>query len=228
MTQGGSKKIEASTQAYLPIAEIKEGTVVMKDHSLKAVIIVSALNFALKSEEEKNSIIYSYQNFLNSLSFPIQIVSNSRKLDLSHYISKVQEMAAGQTNPLLKVQTEEYATFINELLEQSNIMEKRFYVVVPYYPGGVEALSNNPLKKKAAAPVGNFEEHKKSLLSRVEEIISGLSSIGLRCAALGTEDLFQLYYSLYNPELAKNQKVSSEVHDIGATMVGEGSAEEGK
>lgn len=219
MTQGGNK-VTASAQQYLPIGEIKEGTVVMKDHSLKAVIIVSALNFALKSEQEKESIIYSYQSFLNSLSFPIQIVANSRKLDLSVYLKSIRDAGSAQTNPLLKMQTEEYHSFVKELLETSNIMEKRFFVVVPYYPSGIEAANSSLLKKKHAAPVsGNFEEHKKSLLSRVEEIMSGLSGIGLRCAILGTEDLLQLYYSLYNPEVSQNEKVNSELQDINTDIV---------
>lgn len=127
----------ASTQAYLPISEIKEGVVVMRDQSLRSVLIVSSVNFALKSEQEKDAIIASYQSFLNSLNFPVQIVASSKKLHLTNYINSLKTLGQNQTNPLLKIQTEEYSRFIEQLLEVSNIMEKRFYVVVPYFPAGV-------------------------------------------------------------------------------------------
>jgi hypothetical protein len=206
------EKIEASTQAYLPISEIKEGVVVMDDKSLRSVIIVSSLNFALKSEDEKNAIVSSYQQFLNSLSFPLQIVASSRKIDLSNYLKTVDEAAAKQTSPFIKLQAEEYRNFLQELLEYSNIMEKRFYVVVPYYPGGIDAVGNLPIpfkKKKESEIKTSFEEDKKLLMQRTEETISGLGTVGLRCVALGTEDLLELYYTAYNPDVSKNQKVGS-------------------
>jgi len=206
------KNIEASTQAYLPIKEIKEGVVLMSDHSLKAVVMVSAMNFALKAEDEKNAIIFSYQSFLNSLDFPIQIVASSRQLDLSNYLESVRAAAETQQNPLLKIQSEEYINFVNELLEYSSIMEKRFYVVIPYYPSGVEAVAGAAalLKKQQAAPeAAKFPEYKQKLTERTQIVISGLSGMGLRCAALGTEDLLELYYTLYNPDTAKNQKLAN-------------------
>lgn len=214
---GTKKKIEASTQAYLPISEIKEGVVTMKDGSLRAVIIVSSLNFALKSDDEKTGIVISYQAFLNSLSFPVQIIASSRKLDLSNYLASIDAAAAQQTNNLIKLQTEEYKKFIQELLESSNIMEKRFFVVVPFYPSGINSVTDlpNPLKKNEV--VIATDEHRKMLLQRVEEIINGLSSVGLRCVALGTEDLLQLYYSLYNPQTATNQPVNN-VEDFNITL----------
>lgn len=183
----------------------------MKDGSMRAVVIVSSFNFALKSEDEKNAILTSYQDFLNSLSFPVQIVANSRKIDLSLYLNEVKNAAARQPNPLIKLQTEEYHNFIQQLLEVSNIMEKRFYVVVPFYPFGINTSTGlpNPFQKKNATPTGSLGENRKKLLSRVEEVITGLSAVGLRCAALGTEDLLELYYSIYNPDTAKNQKIKN-------------------
>jgi type IV secretory pathway VirB4 component len=209
MTSGGQKL--ASTQAYLPISEIKEGVVVMKDHSLRAVLIASSLNFALKSEQEKDAIVAAYQSFLNSLSFPIQIVASSRKLDLTKYIDGIKGLAGKQNNPLIKVQTEEYAAFIEKMLEYSNIMEKRFYVVVPYFPAGIEVTGrvNDMVGKKSKVPVGSFEDNKKKLLARVELILSGLTSVGLRCSSLTTKDLLELYYTAYNPDTAQNQKLTN-------------------
>jgi type IV secretory pathway VirB4 component len=221
MTSGGQKF--ASTQAYLPILEIKEGVVVMKDHSLRAVLIASSLNFALKSEQEKDAIVSSYQSFLNSLGFPIQIVASSRKLDLSKYIDGVRGLAGGQDNPLLKVQTEEYANFIEKMLEYSNIMEKRFYVVVPYFPAGVDVTGkvNDLVGKKTKVPAGSFEDNKKKLLSRVEIVLSGLSSVGLRCSSLATKDLLELYYTSYNPDTAQNQKLA-DIENYGEPIVSAG------
>lgn len=205
-------KIEASTQKYLPIEAIKEGVVLLTDGSLKAVVLVSSVNFALKGKQEKNAIIASFQSFLNSLEFPIQILTTSRQLDLSHYLENVAQEAEKQNNPLLKIQTQEYINFLNELLTYSSIMEKRFYVVVPYYPSGAEAVpgaSSLFKKKKLSYAGGLFEENRRKLLERVQLIIQGITSLGLRCAALGTEDLLELFYANYNPETARNQKVNN-------------------
>ncbi len=204
----GKQKI-ASTQSYLPIKEIREDVVVMSDSSLRAGLIISSVNFALKSEQEKDAIISSYQGFLNSLGFPIQIVASSKKLHLNHYLGEIKEKAQNQENPLLKVQTEEYVRFVEKLLEVSNIMEKRFYVIVPYFPAGVnvEGKVGDLIGKKPKVPAGSFADNKKKLLSRVDRVIEGLTSVGLRCSALGTKDLLELYYTSYNPDTAENQKL---------------------
>lgn len=219
-------KVEASAQQYLPITAIKEGVVLLNDHSLRAVILVSSVNFALKSEEEKNSVIMSFQEFLNALNFPIQFLATSQKLDLGNYLASVTKAAGSQKNPLLKLQAEEYVAFINQLLEVASIMEKRFYVVVPHYPSGVDVVPGmgSILKQKDQSPIaGNFDEQRKQLLERTEIVISGLNSLGLRAAALGTEDLLELYYASYNPDSAKNHSVSG-VTDIDAQIV-QGGAE---
>lgn len=204
------QKIEAPTQAYLPIAAIKDGVVVMKDHSLRAVVIVSSMNFALKSEEEKDAIVVSYQDFLNSLEFPVQIVASSRKIDLSGYLNEINGYSKNESNPKIKYHIDEYYSFIKELLESSNIMEKRFFVVVPFYPVGDAAATAmpNPLKKQTPeTTAGRFDDHKKNLMVRSEEIVAGVSSVGLRCVVLGTEDLLELYYGFYNPDTARFQKL---------------------
>ena len=214
-------KIEASTQQYLPITAIKEGAVLLNDHSLRAVILVSSVNFALKSEDEKNSVLTSFQEFLNGLTFPIQMLSTSRSLDLTNYLASVTKSAGTQKNPLLKLQAEEYVAFVKQLLEVANIMEKRFYVVVPYYPSGVDAVPGvgSMFPKKETSPINSsFDEQRKHLLERVEVTIQGLTSLGLRAAALGTDDLLELYYASYNPDSAKNQSIGG-VDDIDATIV---------
>ncbi|MDD3480919.1 MAG: TraC family protein [Patescibacteria group bacterium] len=219
----GGNKQPASTQAYLPISEIKEGVVLLRDGSLRSVLIVSSVNFALKSEQEKDAIISSYQGFLNSLNFPIQIVANSRKLDLTRYIESVRGLGNSQDNPLLKIQTQEYANFIEKLLEYSNIMEKRFYVVVPYFPAGVDVTGGvrDMMKRKKPELAGTFSENKKKLLSRVDRVTEGLASVGLRCSPLETKDLLELYYTSYNPDTAQNQKLV-DVESLGQAIINGG------
>lgn len=182
----------------------------MKDHSLKAVIMVSSLNFALKSEQEKDATVAAYQSFLNSLNFPIQILCQSRNLDLKNYLEGVKNSGYAQGNPLLKLQVDEYINYVNTLLESASVMEKRFFVVVPYYPGvanevpGIDMLIG---KKQETIISTSFENNKNALLERVESVIQGLASVGLRCASLGTEDLLELFYTIYNPDVAENQKI---------------------
>src|SRR3989344_520339 len=129
-TMSGSKPT-ASTQAYLDIAEIKENTIVMKDGSLRAILVVSSTNFSLKSVEEQNALVNAYQNFLNSLEFPVQIVMQSRKLDIHAYLDKLRSTMQQQTNELLRLQTQEYIEYISKLIEFASIMTKTFYIIIP-------------------------------------------------------------------------------------------------
>jgi hypothetical protein len=225
---GEKKQNLASVQASLPIDTIREGVVIMKDSSIRSVVMVSTLNFALKSDKEKESVIAGYQEFLNALEFPIQLLATSKKLDLTDYLTDIEGIKAKESNPLLKLQLEEYGSFIKALLEQANIMEKKFFVVVPYY-GSTEdaALAGLPgfgPKKQTnaeSALSASFETKRKVLSERTEQIIGGLGSLGLRCVALGTEDLLQLYYSVYNPSTSKNQKISAD-QDIDVAAVRKG------
>ena len=127
-------KIRVSTQQYLDIAEIKENTVIMRDGTLRAVLLISSINFALKSEDEQNAIISAYVSFLNNIDFPLQIVIRSRELNIDGYIETLKQKAKEQTNELLKIQTSEYLQYISELVSISKIMNKRFYIVIPYNP----------------------------------------------------------------------------------------------
>ena len=123
---------KASTQQFLEISQIKEGVIVLKNHALRGVLMVSSLNFALKSEEEQNAIIYQFQSFLNSLDFSLQIVVQSRKLNITGYLDKIKELEKKQKNELLKVQTTDYRNFIKELIKGGSIMAKSFFIVVPF------------------------------------------------------------------------------------------------
>lgn len=208
-------KINSSTQKYLDFAEIKEDCVVMKDGTLRAVILVSSINFALKSEDEQNAIISAYVSFLNFLEFPLQIVIQSRKLDIDSYIERLKKIEKEQTNELLRLQIVEYTNYVKELVEIGDIMTKRFYVVVPY----------NPLSDKqkswiqrftglftAAAEVklsqDNFVKRHHALMQRVEHALTGLSSMGIKCVVLDTASLIELFYNTYNLDVYSKEKLS--------------------
>lgn len=203
-------KTIASTQKFLMVEEIKEGIVRLKNTSLRSVVLVSSANFALKSEDERNAIIMSFQNFLNSLTYPIQIVARSRKLQLEEYLDFLKKTAENQTNALLKTQTLQYIQFVAGLVQEANIMEKRFFVIVPYYPVGVEqvGLVKKFLNRSKSNVATDFETQKMELMQRVQQVVGGLSSIGLRCAVLNTEELIELYYTVYNPDTAGSEKLS--------------------
>jgi hypothetical protein len=207
-------KAAVSTQQYLDIAEIKGDTVIMRDGTLRAVLLVSSINFALKSEDEQNAIISAYVSFLNNIDFTIQIVIQSRELNIEHYIETLKQKEKEQTNELLKMQTAEYIQYINELISISKIMNKRFYVVVPYDPlsdkqRGFFSRFFDILKPATLIKMKDekFLRRRSELSSRVDNITSGLGSIGLNCVQLDTQSLIELYYNTYNPMTSANQKM---------------------
>jgi type IV secretory pathway VirB4 component len=205
------KQKAASTQQFLPIEEIREGVVKMKNGSLRAVIIVSSVNFQLKSENEKDAMIGSYQSFLNSLNYPIQIMTQSRKTQLDDYLNKLKELEEQEANTLLKAQIEQYIGFVGGLIDEANVMAKRFYVIVPFFPSGVQQVEKGPIQKLLGSkqPVTDFETQKMELMQRVEQVISGLTAVGLRCVVLDTEELIELYYSVYNPDMTQSEKLAN-------------------
>lgn len=207
-------KVGVSTQQYLDIAEIKDDTVVMKDGTLRAVLLVSSINFALKSEDEQNAVISSYVSFLNNLSFSLQIVIQSRELDIDNYLEYLKGKEKEQLNKLLKVQTGDYIEYIKELTSLGKIMNKRFYVVVPYDPisdkhKGFFSLVSEALKPATIIKLKEktFKSYQEMLDRRLDSIIGGLESLGVAVARLDTQSLIELYYKTYNPETSKNQEL---------------------
>lgn len=206
-----------STQKYLNIAEIKDNVVVLKNGGIRAVLQTNSINFNLKSEEEQNATIYAFQNFLNSLEFPVQIVVHSRKLDVDKYIENVKEIGEKHENALLKKQTFEYCEYIQKLVEYADIMEKKFYVIVPYDP--YRTQNKNMFAKfmeriSAADSVDSikrrhkeFDELNKNLTQRVNTVRAGLEGCNLRIAQLTTPQLVELFYGIYNPGTARNEKI---------------------
>jgi type IV secretory pathway VirB4 component len=197
-----------SAQKFVPIKEIRSGTVVLTDGSLRSVLLASSLNFALKSEDEQTAILMQFQNLLNTLEFPIQFFIESRELDIRPYIALLEEQLKEQTIDLIKTQTREYIEFVKGFTENVNIMSKSFFVVVPYVPAVLHGGSSvksvfGALKKRgkedAKERLDAFEENKSQLDQRVAVVTQGLSRAGIRAAQLGTEELVELYYKLFNP-----------------------------
>lgn len=205
-------KVSASTQQYLDIAEIKDDTVVLKDGTLRAVLMVSSINFALKSEDEQNAVVSSYVSFLNNLAFTLQIIIQSRELEIDNYLAYLSEREKEQTNKLLKVQTADYIEYIKELTSLGRIMSKRFFVVVPYDPLTDKRKGFFSLLKEALRPATiislkekTFNKYQEMLDRRIGSVVSGLESMGVSVARLDTQSLIELYYKTYNPETSKNQ-----------------------
>src|SRR3989344_6128889 len=199
-----------ATQDFVPIKEVRDGIVILKNNSMRAIVMASSLNFALKSEDEQKSILFQFQNFLNSLDFPIQIFIQSRKLDIRPYIAILEERYKDQMSDLLKIQTREYVEFIKTFTESSNIMTKSFFVVVPYSPtiletnksitqnlssisGGFFGEKRND-EEKMLDSKSSFEEHRTQLEQRVSVVEQGLTRVGVRLIQLGTEEVIELYY----------------------------------
>ena len=206
-----SGKIKNTTQQYLDIAEIRDNTLIMRDGTLRSVVLVSSINFSLKSEDEQNAIIYAYVSFLNNIDFPMQIVVQSRELDIENYILSLKQKAKEQTNELLKIQITEYIQYIAELISMGKIMNKRFYVIVPYNPLSdkkknffsslVESFKPASLIKMKREV---FLRRREKLTRRTENVIGGLSSIGLKSVELDTQSLIELFYNSYNPTTSAN------------------------
>ncbi len=210
MSDKDVKKLK-STQSFLKVADIKSDTMIMESGIYCAVVAVSSTNFALKSQEEQNALIYGYQNFLNSLDFELQILMQSRKMDVHVYLEQVHKIMEQQSNELLRIQTQEYIEFISKLIENASIMNKNFYVIIPHNVGlelGSKSggffggLFGGKKSVSAAAAQKNvhFESEKQKLDRKVNTVIGGLSALGLKSLALTTEQITELLYNSYNFE----------------------------
>lgn len=207
-------KVKSSTQKYIDIAEIKEDIVIMRDGTMRAVLLVSSINFALKSEDEQNAIISSYVSFLNNISFPLQIIIQSRELNIEEYIIRLKEKEKEQTNELLKMQTGDYIAYIQELVDMSKIMNKRFYIVVPYNPltdkqKGFFSKLFDLFRPDVTIKMKDkiFSNRRKEIMRRVDNVMGGLGSMGLGAVQLDTQSLIELYYNTYNPITSANEKL---------------------
>lgn len=196
-----------SAQQFLAIDTIREDVVILKDGGLRVVLMCSALNFALKSTDEQDAIIFQFQNFLNALDFPLQFTIHSRRLNIAPYLETLKERQKDELNELLKIQIAEYIEFIKTFVDMTNIMSKTFYVVVPFTPpllekeGVLRNFASLLGLGSAEKPKGtdSFEEYKSQLWQRVDTVMAGLRRVSVRSAPLNTEELIELFYGLYNP-----------------------------
>lgn len=202
-----SKKVNNSSQDFVPIKEIKDGIVILDDGTLVSISLVTSINLSLKSLEEQNMTMIAFQNFLNLLEFQAQIVVQSRKLDINPYIEILEKRLKEQSNELIKIQTIEYISFIRKFTESINVMDKSFFIVVSYKPlfSGLNKkngfFSSFSSQKNTTNNMGQmaFEESRNQLEQRVNLLSMGLGRTGVKIKSLDTESLIELYYSIFNP-----------------------------
>jgi hypothetical protein len=196
-----------ATQEFVPIKEIRDGIIVLKDGGLRAIVLANSINLSLKSEQEQRAVIMQFQNFLNTLDFSVQISVQSRRLDIRPYLLLLENRIKVQTEPLLKIQTREYIDFIRNFTESVSIMTKSFFVVVPYTPttfrqdSGIldKIFSRQSQEQTRAAEQVAFEEKRSQLEERVSVIAQGLGRCGINSAQLGTEEVIEVLYKVFNP-----------------------------
>ncbi|MDB5265411.1 MAG: hypothetical protein JWM39_124 [Parcubacteria group bacterium] len=193
------------TQAFVPVSEVRNGVVILKEGGYRGIMMCSSLNFALKSEDEQKAIIGGFQNFLNTLDFTVQIVIHSRKTDIRPYLNLLSERLEHQTSELMRIQLREYIQFIRNFIEGSDIMTKTFYIVVPYSTNSAAVSVKGAFagigKSSVAAAPGvdvSFEESRVQLEQRMALVAGGLGSAGLRAVPLGTEEIIELLYRSFN------------------------------
>lgn len=195
---------EQQAQNFVPIKDIKDGIIYMDDGRIKVLLSVSSLNLSLKSGEEQDAIIGQFQGFLNTLDFPVQIHAESRRVDIRPYLDMLEERGDQVQDELMKNQIREYRQFVKTFSEKTNVMNKRFFVVIDYVIGGESSNNMSALlpfgkKKETSANQFEIESWKTQLEQRISIVAGGLASAGLQVTMLGTEELIELFYKIYNP-----------------------------
>ncbi len=199
-----------ATQEFVPIKEIRDGIIELEDGGLRAIILANSVNLSLKSEDEQKATILQFQSFLNTLDFSVQISIQSRKLDIRPYLLTLEDRMKIQSEPLLKLQTKEYIEFIRNFTETVSIMTKNFFIVVPYthtslksdrgiFSGISQIFSKKSSVSERLAREEDFEEKRSQLEQRVGVIQQGLSRCGIKSAELGTEEIVEVFYKVFNP-----------------------------
>ena len=196
-----------ATQEFVPIKEVRDGIIVLKNDELRAIVLANSINLSLKSNDEQQATIMQFQNFLNTLDFPIQISVQSRRLDIRPYLLQLEDRLKVQSEPLLKLQTKEYIEFIKSFTETVSIMTKSFFVVVPYTHTTLKSdsgvfdrfFSKKSKEEVRAMKQVDFEEKRSQLEERVSVIQQGLGRCGINTAQLGTEEVVEVFYKVFNP-----------------------------
>lgn len=232
----GPKTNPNSTQNTLLISEIRDNIVIMKDGSFRTVVACKSINFDLMSSREREGVEYSYQNFLNSLTFPVQILIRSQRVDIGPYIDRLMTIRRAQDNMLLNVLMDDYINFIDILAQEANIMDKSFFVVIPYFPAGDLADVKNQAKgffgkvfgKKETGPTQidetTYQKARDEIKNRVDAVTSGLFQMGVKSVQLNTKELGELYYNIYNPDTAVREPLGN-FEETTSTYVRKGEGE---
>jgi len=217
--RGKKKSRTLSTQRYLPIAEVRDDTLLLKNGGIRAVLKVNSLNFNLKSETEQQGIITGYQSFLNTLTFPLQIVIRSSKLNIDPYLETIRKRTPLQKSDLLKQQAEDYVHFMGKLVEIADIMQKQYYIVVPVDASTktkrgllqrfMDWMNVDDTRAKAFQRNREFQTASKLLRDRITLVQSGLENIGITIERLKTAELIRLFYSIYNPGTSQKETFGS-------------------
>jgi len=221
-----------STQSTLLLSEIRDNIVIMADGTFRAVVACKSINFDLMSEREREGVEFSYQNFLNSLNYPIQILIRSQRVDIGPYIDHLTEIRRGQDNMLLSVLMDDYINFIDQLSQEANIMDKSFFIAIPYFPAGDMSNLKDQAKGffgKLAKPknaitkidTATYEKAKSEVKNRVDAVTSGLFQLGVQSVQLNTKELGELYYNVYNPDTAVREPLGN-FEDVTAMYVKKG------
>lgn len=201
-----------ATQEFVPIDDVRDGIVILKEGGMRGILMASSVNFSLKSNDERQAILLQFQDFLNSLDFSVQILIQSRRLDIRPYVALLEGRYKEQTNDLMKIQIEQYMAFIKSFTESTNIMTKNFFIVVPYDAAIIKSGSKFPFggnEKSKADKEEDFEEKKNQLEQRMGVVEQGLVRCGVRVAKLGTDEVVELFYKIFNPgESEKPIKIS--------------------
>jgi type IV secretory pathway VirB4 component len=225
-----------TTQNSLLISEIRDGMVIMNDSSFRAVIACKSINFDLMSSREREGVEFSYQNFLNALYFPIQIFIRSQRVDIGPYIERLVTIRRAQDNMLLNVLMDDYINFIDILSQEANIMDKSFFIIVPYYPAGdlnsLKDQSKGFFGKIFAGPQTTatkidkvtYDKAKDEIKNRVDSVTSGLFQLGVKSVQLNTKELGELYYNMYNPDTAVREPLG-DFENVTSTYVKKGEGE---
>lgn len=227
--QAQKKSPDSTTQRHLPFSQIRENIIIMKDGSSRVILQCSTINFLLKSEEEQDAIIMSFQRFLNALDFPVQIMIRSSKLDIDGYLEKLKDNAVAQKNELLQNQTYEYIEYLKKLVEVAQIMKKEFYIVIPFdeeenrsvkdnsifwiFKSFWRAINNSDDITKIRGQIKSFNVAKKWLSGRVNTVKTSLESIGIRATELDKSGLIKLLSEYYNPTLWNLRSMKSDISD---------------
>jgi hypothetical protein len=225
-----------TTQNSLLISEIRDGMVIMSDSSFRAVVACKSINFDLMSSREREGVEYSYQNFLNALYFPIQIFIRSQRVDIGPYIERLSAIRRAQDNMLLNVLMDDYINFIDVLSQEANIMDKSFFIVVPYYPAGdlntlkdqgkgfFGKIFSQPQSTATKIDKVTYDKAKDEIKNRVGSVTSGLFQLGVKSVQLNTKELGELYYNMYNPDTAVREPLG-DFERVTSTYVRKGEGE---